>query len=96
MAQYGHIIWKTCNEEILLGKWLCNENNEGIGFWHGELCKEGESDSHLLGKKVLRFIAKHMNHELLSASDEGGLYDEYVDQNNPIDNDDYWDEITKN
>ncbi len=94
MARYGHLICKTCNEEIFLGKWL-QENNEGVGFWHGELCQEGEADSHLLGKKVLRFIAKHMDHELVAASDEGGVYDSYVEYYYPEDVDETWDDIAK-
>ena len=86
MARYGYLICKTCNELIFLGKWLRTQKDEGIGFWHGTLCREDESDSHLLGRKALRFIA---------ASDEGGRFEEYADTFDPVDGDDRWDQIAR-
>ena len=98
MAIYGKLICRTCKEEIFLGKWLRNKQEEGIGFWHGKLCKEGEADSHLLGKKALRFLAKHINHEIAIYTDDNKEYleiteDYTFEQTEQID--DFWDDRAK-
>jgi hypothetical protein len=73
MGVYGHLFCKECKEFIFLGKWLRTGHDFGLGFWHGKLCGEHGADSLALGRKALRFIARHMNHQLTAASDTGGL-----------------------
>lgn len=75
MARYGYLCCVTCKEEIFLGKWLRDDDGRGTGFWHGQLCPEGVADAPALGRKALRFIARHMDHDLIAASDEGGRAD---------------------
>ena len=91
MARYGFLYCVPCKEEIFLGKWLRTEANVGIGFWHGLLCREGEADGAALGRKALRFLARHMDHELLVASDEGGKADALIETEEYRDVDDFYD-----
>jgi hypothetical protein len=75
MATYAHIYCKTCKEEIFLGKWVRSDDDRGVGFWLGDLDPEGKINAAPLGRKVLRFLATHINHEVVVASDDGGLAD---------------------
>lgn len=95
MARYGYLVCTVCKEEIFLGKWLRTNSDEGIGFWHGTLCKPGESDSLLLGRKVLRFVARHMDHELFAASDEGGRMDAINKSGGYADMDEKYDSLAR-
>jgi hypothetical protein len=72
MSVYGYLYCRTCHVQIWLGKWLRETDNRGFGFWHRGLCAEDASDSPALGRKALRFLARHMNHELAAAA-EGEL-----------------------
>ena len=94
MARYGSLYCVTCKEEVFLGKWLRNDDDEGVGFWHGKLCPEGVADAPALGRKVLRFIARHMDHDLLAGSDEGGRADAIM-EGEYRDVDDEYDELAK-
>ena len=93
MARYGYLYCVTRKEEIFLGKWLRDDDGRGIGSWHGQLCPEGVADSPALGRKVLRFIARHMNHDLLAASDEGGRADAIIESDGFRKADDEYDEL---
>jgi hypothetical protein len=93
LARYGYLYCVTCKEEIFLGKWL-RECDRGIGFWHGELCPEGVADAPALGRKVLRFIARHMDHDLVAAS-EGGRADAIIETGEYRDADDEYDELAQ-
>jgi hypothetical protein len=77
MALYGFLCCATCKEVIFLGKWL-HEGDRGVGFWHEQLCPERLSDAPTLGRKALRFIARHMDHDLIAAS-EGGRADAIIE-----------------
>jgi hypothetical protein len=79
MGVYGHLFCKTCKEQIFLGKWL-REDGLGFGFWHGMLCRDAGADSLALGRKALRFIARHLNHEVIAGSDTGGLSEELFEE----------------
>ena len=92
MARYGYLFCQTCSEQIFLGKWL-REGNVGFGFAHGTLGGSEGRDSPALGRKVLRFIARHMDHKLLSASDEGGLAEDLFESNEYVDADDVYDSV---
>ena len=92
MARYGYLFCKTCSEYVFLGKWL-REGNVGFGFWHGTLGAGEGRDSPALGRKALRFIARHMDHELASASDEGGLADEFFESDSYLDADGVYDAV---
>jgi hypothetical protein len=46
-----------------MGKWLRNQMNEGFGFWRGGLTHEQS------GTKIMHFLARHLNHEILALSD---------------------------
>jgi hypothetical protein len=92
LARYGHLYCVTCKEEIFLGKWLRDDDDQGIGFWHGQLCPEGIADAPALGRKVLRFIARHMDHDMLAASDEGGRADAIIEAGEYRDADNEYDE----
>src|SRR5262245_6940548 len=65
---HAHLVCRNCKELIFLGKWLRTEDNRGFGFWHGTLCPGEVADSLALGRKALRFIAAHMDHELMVIS----------------------------
>ena len=45
-----------------------------------------------LGRKVLRFLARHMDHDLLAASDEGGRADAIIEAGDYRDADGEYDE----
>jgi hypothetical protein len=92
LARYGFLYCATCKEGVLLGKWLRDDDGGGVGFWHGRLCPEGIADSPALGRKVLRFLARHMDHDLLTASDEGGRADAIIEAGDYRDADDEYDE----
>jgi hypothetical protein len=92
VARYGFLFCKTCKEFIFLGKWLRAAGDRGFGFWHGELCPNG-ADSLELGRKALRFIAAHMDHELLAGSDDGGLADPVVNGEEYRSADDEYDDL---
>lgn len=94
MATYGFIICKTCREHIFLGKWL-RRDDIGFGFWHGQLCGPDERDSKLLGRKALRFLARHMNHDLLTGTDDGGSATAILDSGEYVDADDIYDSIAR-
>jgi hypothetical protein len=95
MARYGFLICRDCREHIFLGKWLRTDEDVGLGFWHGTLCGADEPDSALLGRKVLRFVARHMDHELLAASDEGGRADHVLDSDEYISADEVYDSVAQ-
>ena len=88
MSVHGHLFCKDCKERIFLGKWL-RSDGLGFGFWHGSLCPEGVADSLALGRKALRFLARHLNHELIAGSDTGGLSDELSEQGYLVVDDEY-------
>jgi len=92
MARYGYLCCKECREYIFLGKWLRSEDDRGFGFWHGSLSPEVR-DGLLLGRKALRFVARHMDHDLLAMSDEGGRADSIWDTNQYVKADDVYDEV---
>ena len=75
----GFLCCATCKEGVL-GKWLRDDDGGCVGFWHGPLCPAGIADSPALGRKVLRFLARHMDHDLLAASDEGGRADAIIEE----------------
>jgi hypothetical protein len=50
-----------------MGKWLRSEKDEGFGFWRGGLTAEQS------GRKIMHFLARHLNHEVLALSD--GAYE---------------------
>ena len=54
-----------------MGKWLRSEKNEGFGFWRGGLSAEQSA------AKVMHFLARHLNHEILALSD--GEYERRAD-----------------
>lgn len=58
---------------MFLGKWVVDENDQGLGFWHGQLCPDGQMNAPRLGAAALRFLAKHTNHDVFVGSDYGGL-----------------------
>lgn len=72
----GFLACQDCREIISLGKWLHDENGDGIGFRDDRRCREGDDNSPRLGEKALKFIARHMDHQLLAGSDAGGLIDQ--------------------
>ncbi|MEN6493135.1 MAG: hypothetical protein ABFD16_02480, partial [Thermoguttaceae bacterium] len=71
----GFLACQDCREIISLGKWLHDENGEGIGFSHDKLGQEEKANSPRLGDKALKFLARHLDHQLLAGSDGGGLID---------------------
>lgn len=93
MSVYGYLCCVTCKEEIFLGKWL-HEGDRGVGFWHGQLCPEDLSDAAALGRKALRFIARHMDHDLIAASD-GGRADALFESGDYRDADDEYDKLAQ-
>ena len=95
MATYGFVICQTCREHIFLGKWLRRNGDVGLGFWHGELCGPNERDSALLGRKALRFLARHMDHDLLAGSDNGGRATAIVNSEEYLDADDTYDSVAR-
>ena len=46
-----------------MGKWLRSGKDEGFGFWRGGLTEEQS------GAKIMHFLARHLNHEILALSD---------------------------
>jgi hypothetical protein len=60
-----------CKERLCLGKWLRSERDEGFGFWRGGLSQEQS------GTKIMHFLARHINHEILALSD--GEYEQRDD-----------------
>jgi hypothetical protein len=95
MATYGFIVCKACREHIFLGKWVRREGYVGVGFWHGQLCEPDERDSKLLGRKALRFLARHMDHDILVGSDDGGAATDIVNSEEYVDADDIYDAIAR-
>ena|SRR5215469_5835523 len=72
MAVLGNLMCRTCKEKTCVGKWLrtnasLRTNGGGFGFWRGNVSYEE------LGLKVLHFLARHTNHDILMLSD--GQYD---------------------
>jgi hypothetical protein len=60
-----------------MGKWLRSNKDEGFGFWRGGL--NGEQS----GAKIMHFLARHLNHELLALSDgQFERRDDYTDYRN--------------
>jgi hypothetical protein len=55
------------------GKWLRSENDQGFGFWRGGLSKEQS------GIKIMHFLARHMNHEILVLTEIQNCHEQYVD-----------------
>src|SRR5688572_7495696 len=64
MSVSGHIICRTCKEELWLGKWLRAGDGTGFGFWVNHLPYE------TLGLKALNFLARHTNHHVQVLSDD--------------------------
>ena len=95
MATYGFIICQTCREHIFLGKWLRRGDDRGFGFWHGTLCGPNERDSADLGRKALRFLARHMNHDLVVGSDHGGRATVFLDSGEYVDADGVYDSVAR-
>lgn len=93
MSTYGFIFCRTCREYIFLGKWL--RRDHGIGFWHGLLCGPDEPDSKLLGRKALRFLARHLDHEVGAGSDDGGSATAILHSDEYVDADDVYDSIAR-
>ncbi len=94
MATYGFVICQTCREHVFLGKWL-RRDGQGFGFWHGTLCGPDERDSAVLGRKALRFLARHMNHDLVVGSDDGGRATVFLDSDEYVDADDVYDSVAR-
>ena len=94
MATYGYLVCKTCREFIFLGKWLHRADDKGFGFWHGTLCGPDERDGASLGRKALRFIARHMDHDLMAAS-EGRRADSINESVEYVCADDIYDAVAK-
>ena len=46
-----------------MGKWLRSEKDQGFGFWRGNLSADQS------GVKIMHFLARHVNHEILALSD---------------------------
>ena len=63
MAVLGHLVCVRCKETLCTGKWLRSEKDEGFGFWRGGLTQEQS------GTKIMHFLARHMNHDILILSD---------------------------
>jgi hypothetical protein len=63
MAILAHLLCVRCKERLCLGKWLRSEKDEGFGFWRGGVTTAQS------GTKVLHFLARHLNHEVLALSD---------------------------
>jgi hypothetical protein len=63
-----------------------------LAFWHGTL-SPNERDGPLLGRKVLRFVARHMDHDMVAMSDEGGRADAILESGEYVDADDVYDKV---
>lgn len=60
----SYLLCDRCKERLCVGKWLRSNANEGFGFWRGGLTNEQS------GTKVMHFLARHMNHEILVETDQ--------------------------
>jgi hypothetical protein len=73
MAILGYLICVNCKERMCAGKWLRSNNREGFGFWRGGLSNEQS------GTKVMHFLARHMNHQILVLTEIFDRPEEYAD-----------------
>ena len=66
---------------IWLGKWISEDSYGQLGFWHRPLCGE-EVNSKALGELALRFIAKHLDHDIQALPEHKfeRIEDEYGDR----------------
>jgi hypothetical protein len=71
MSVLAHLLCVQCKERLCLGKWLRSQKDEGFGFWRSNLTAE-ES-----GVKIMHFLARHLNHEILALSE--GQYEQRDD-----------------
>ena len=64
MAYRGHILCRDCKQRLLLGKPLRYSDGRPSTLWLATAPEEGE-----LGKAALRFMAHHLNHDVIVAGD---------------------------
>ena len=81
LSTYGYIFCPKCLQYIWLGKWISEDSYGQLGFWHRPLCGE-EVNSKALGELALRFIAKHLDHDIQALPEHKfeRIEDEYGDR----------------